>query len=94
MINKCIICNNKIKYNVYNVYCKCLVCNIDYFYNHYYYLIGPKGKKSLYFKIYQIPLMPKTELIDNDLIIATWNYILDVNPNNINEKLKFYMTFS
>ena len=96
----CYFCNNKIylyQFNRQDVYYTCNYCNTEYYDNGHanIYLNGKKDLNNLYFQFFLIPFAAKSRIIDkHGNIVLEVNYMLDINPNNIKDKLKTYILFS
>lgn len=100
----CLFCNKTINYHV-DIYHVCLICNIDYYFpttlNNYNYghanmkLKDIRDIKHPYFQFLLIPRTPYSRIVGTKgETIAEWNYMPNINPSNINDKLKLYMLFS
>lgn len=103
---KCKFCHQEcyhINQSRFYLFSKCLPCNVNYAWDvdqnkldqYYYQVIINK----VFYKFVIHPQFGKSNLYQlswsNEKLVMHWNHINDnINPNNIQEKLKLYLTFS
>ena len=78
-----------------NHYSECFKCNIVYYHNsHANMRMKNSNFKAPYIQFDLIPLIPRTRLIIGADVIVRWDYMPNINPTNLNNKLKTYLVFS
>ena len=90
----CYFCNENCSYLFSYTY-KCYLCNVEYYTGNLGLANMYFEKEDIYFQFNLIPKPPKSIIVSkNGDIIATFNYMINISPQNINEKLKTYILFS
>ena len=77
---------------------QCIGCNVDYYdkghANLYLPFIHERDILNLsYFQFNLIPHKPRSRIISKGHIVFEAKYMLNITPQNINEKIKLYCTF-
>lgn len=98
---KCIYCNQQCTPYMYEDGRRCVPCNVEYWYNpdyNYMNIRQPGGdyynNHTPYVRMNLPPHNPRARIISSSDVLAEFNYIPNINPQNVQEKIKLFLLFS
>jgi hypothetical protein len=97
----CIYCQQPCKPYIYSAGSRCEPCNVDYWHHSDFYCANIRlqggdyyNNETMYLQFTLPPFKPMARIVSNSTVHLTFDYMPNINPQNIKDKFKLYLLFS